>query len=131
MTQPAHIARELVLPWPARELHPNHRAHWSKRAKAAKGAREHAFILSREAGWRELYFPPGPIHVWIDGYAADRRRRDADGLLSSLKPHLDGIADSLGIDDRRFVPHPWIKEEVRRPAEVRIRLTTGPIADAA
>lgn len=128
---PAHIARELVLPWPDKALHPNSRGHWSKRAKAAKAARQSAFILSREAGWRELNFPPGPIHVWVDGYAADRRRRDADGLLSSLKSALDGIADSLGVDDRRFVPHPWIKDELRTPAEVRIRITTRPIAEAA
>ena len=122
---------ELILPWPDRALHPNVKVHWSVKAKAAKAARQLEFVLAREAGWRELKLPDGPLHVWIDGYAVDRRRRDADGLLSSLKPALDGIADSLGIDDRRFVPHPWIKDEVRKPAEVRIRITGGPIKEAA
>ena len=126
-----HAERELVLPWPDRVLHPNSRGHWSKRAKAAKAARQAAFVLAREAGWRELKLSDGPLHVWMDGYACDRRRRDADGLLSSLKPALDGIADSLGIDDRRFVPHPWIKDEVRKPAEVRIRITAGPVKEDA
>jgi hypothetical protein len=117
--------RELILPWPDRALHPNSRGHWSKRAKAAKAARQAGFVLAREAGWRDLPLPAeGPLHVWIDGYPTDRRRRDADGLLSSLKPWLDGIADSLGIDDRRFVPHPWVKDEVRKGGEVRIRITT-------
>lgn len=122
---------ELILPWPDRALHPNSRVHWSVRSRAAKAARLVAFVLTREAGWREMRLPEGPLHVWIDGYACDRRRRDADGLLSSLKPALDGIADSLGIDDRRFVPHPWVKDEVRKPGEVRIRITGGPIAEAA
>lgn len=117
---------ELVLPWPDRALHPNARVHWSKRAKAAKAARLAAFVLTRAAGWRDLSLPEGKLHVWIDGYAADRRCRDADGLLSSVKPWLDGIADSLKIDDQRFVPHPYIKDEVRKPGEVRIRIMGGP-----
>lgn len=122
---------ELVLPWPSRDLHPNSRGHWSKRAKAAKVARQQGFILTREAGWRDLILPDdGPLHVWIEGSPTDRRRRDADGLLSSLKPWLDGVADSLGIDDRRFVPHPRVMGEVRKGGEVRIRITTS-IKEAA
>ena len=120
--------KELVLPWPSRDLHPNSRGHWSKRAKAAKAARASAHLIALEAGWHREQVPDGRLHVWIDGYATDRRRRDADGLLSSLKPALDGIADALGIDDRRFVPHPWIKDEVRKGGEVRIRVTGGPEA---
>lgn len=124
------MQRELVLPWPSRDLHPNARVHWSKRAKAAKAARADAHLLTLEARWKEWDLGDGPIHVWIDGYGTDRRRRDADGLLSSLKPTLDGIADALGIDDRRFVPHPWVKEEVRKGGEVRIRITTRPVTTA-
>jgi hypothetical protein len=116
---------ELILPWPARELHPNARVHWSKRAKFAKRARAQAYILARQA-LRGIEWPEGKLHIWIDGYAKDRRERDLDGFLSSLKPTLDGIADAAGVNDSRFVPHPWIKDEVRKPAEVRIRITGGP-----
>lgn len=122
----ASFARELVLPWPSRVLHPNARGHWSMRSKAAKIARRNATFLAMEAGWNKVVWPDGPLHVWIDGYPNDRRRRDADGLLSSLKAALDGIADTMGIDDRRFVPHPWVKDEVRKGGEVRIRITGGP-----
>ena len=117
------IEYEIVLPWPARVLHPNARAHWGTRSKAAKAARRDARLLALAAGWDKRTFDGGRLHVWIDGYAPDRRRRDHDGFLSSLKPHLDGIADALKVDDARFVPHPWIKDEVRKPAEVRIRIT--------
>lgn len=119
----ASIARELVLPWPDRALHPNSRGHWSKRAKAAKAARAKACLMAKAAGWGRVAWPDGPLHVWLDGYPTDRRRRDADGLLSSLKPWLDGIADAMQIDDRRFVPHPWVKPEVRKGGEVRVRIT--------
>jgi crossover junction endodeoxyribonuclease RusA len=119
------MSRELVLPWPDRSLHPNSRVHWSKRSKAAKQARADAYVLTKDA-WRYLApLPEGPIHVWINGYPADLRRRDADGLLSSLKPSLDGIADALGVDDRRFVPHPCVMTQVVAGGEVRIRITSG------
>jgi hypothetical protein len=117
---------EIVLPWPARELHPNSRPHWAVKRREVKRAREDAFFAAVAAGARRAEFGPGRLQVWIDGYAPDRRRRDADGLLSSLKPALDGIADAMGTDDRWFVPHPWIKDEVRKPGEVRIRITTSP-----
>jgi hypothetical protein len=118
--------REIVLPWPDRKLHPNARVHWAVKRRAARVAREAAFFAALAAGARSAEYGPGRLQVWIDGYAPDRRRRDADGLLSSLKPALDGIADAMGTDDRWFVPHPWIKDEVRKPGEVRIRITTTP-----
>ena len=117
-------AKELILPWPDRALHPNARVHWSRRSGAAKLARSGAFCLAYNAGWKGLPLPEGPLHVWIDGYPKDRRARDADGLLSAMKPALDGIADALGVNDRRFVPHPRIWDEIRKGGEVRIHITT-------
>ena len=116
-------SRELILPWPARALHPNSRGHWSRRAKAVKAARYEAGILTLRAGWQAIAWPAGRLHVWINAYPPDRRRRDTDGVLSSLKAALDGIADTIGIDDRRFVPHPYLHDEPRKAGEVRIRIT--------
>lgn len=117
---------ELTIPWPARNLHPNARVHWAVLAKAKKQARSMGFMYARAAGWIGAPIPKeGPIQVWIDGYPKDRRRRDADGLLSALKPWLDGIADALGVDDSRFKPHPDIKTEIRKGGQVHIRLTFG------
>ncbi len=116
---------ELVLPWPSRDLHPNARVHWARKAKAVKAARQQADILALAAGWQHVSWPDGPLHVWIDGYPADRRRRDADGLLSSMKAALDGIADAIGVDDRVFIPHPFVSDTVVKGGEVRITITTG------
>lgn len=120
------VCREVALPWPDRALHPNARTHWAKRAKLAKEQRGLAKVRAYVAGWHRVEWPEGRLHVWIDAYPPDRRRRDADGLLSSLKSALDGIADAMGVDDRRFVPHPYVKDEVRKPGEVRILITGGP-----
>lgn len=121
------MMREITLPWPDRKLHPNARTHWAVKRKATKAAREAGYLAAIIAGARNAEYGPGMLQVWIDGYASDRRRRDADGLLSALKPALDGIADAMGTDDRWFVPHPLIKDEVRKPGEVRIRITTTPL----
>lgn len=117
---------ELILPWPARQLHPNARTHWAVKAKAAKAARATAHTLAAAAGWKRLHLPDGRLHLWIDAYAPDRRRRDIDGVLSSLKSAIDGIADALGIDDHRFVPHPYLHDEPRKYGEIRVRITGGP-----
>lgn len=119
---------ELVLPWPDRVLHPNSRPHWAQRAKAARQARETAHLLAIEAGWHRAGWPDGDLFVWIDFYPPDRRHRDTDGLLSSCKAALDGIADGMGVSDRRFVPRPYVKDEVRKGGEVRVRITGGPDA---
>ena len=121
--------RELILPWPPRELHPNARVHWGKRAKFAKIERLGAAYLTMMAGWPAEKLPEGRLHLWIDFYPPDRRKRDDDGLLASMKAARDGIADALGVDDSRFVSHPWVKDEVRKGGEVRIRLTSVPKAD--
>lgn len=119
---------EIKLPWPARVLHPNSRSHWAVKSKAAKSAKTGGYLLAMKAGWNLHDWPAGRLHVWIDGYAPDKRRRDHDGFLSSLKNSLDGIALAMGVDDVRFVPHPWIKDETRKGGEVRIRITSAPHA---
>jgi crossover junction endodeoxyribonuclease RusA len=37
--------------------------------------------------------------VEITFYPPDNRRRDLDGMFSSIKSHLDGIAKATGVDD--------------------------------
>lgn len=117
--------QEIILPWPTRNLSPNSRAHWALRAKSKKESREYARIATLQAKITGLP-ESGRLAVWIDGYAPDRRHRDVDNFLASLKAALDGVADALGINDKRFVPYPYIKDEVKKGGEVRIRITGMP-----
>ncbi|MBF5007610.1 RusA family crossover junction endodeoxyribonuclease [Diaphorobacter caeni] len=116
---------KIELPWPDRTLHPNARVHWAQLAKAKKAAREHAYYTVKGSGLVHT-FPPGRIHIWIDFYPPDRRKRDDDGLLASMKAARDGIADALGVDDSRFVSHPMIHDTVHKGGIVRVTLTGGP-----
>lgn len=113
----------LVLPWPAKELSPNARVHWSKRARAAKAARYQAGLAAIAAGWQGVALPPGRVHLHIDFYPPTRMRPDDDNMLSRFKPARDGIADVLGIDDKRFQSHPCVHDEVRKGGQVVVRIT--------
>lgn len=45
-------------------------------------------------------------------------------MIAAFKSGRDGIADALGIDDRRFVCHPYVKDQVG--GMVKVRITAGP-----
>ncbi|MDG5822833.1 hypothetical protein [Xylella fastidiosa] len=116
--------QSLTLPWPSKDLSPNARVHWTRRSKAVKQARGYAQIMARRAGWGGLSLPvEGRLDLWISFYPPTRRLPDDDNMLARFKPYRDGIADALGIDDRRFVSHPLIEDDRRTGGEVVIRMT--------
>lgn len=92
-------ALSVDLPWPARNLHPNARPHWSEKARYVKAARfaaremaKHIGKIDAEAVKVTCIFSPPPI----------KRNRDGDNLLAACKAYFDGIADAIGVDDSRF-----------------------------
>src|SRR5690606_37950000 len=92
----------LSLPWPARELSPNARCHWAKKARAAKAAKEEGYYAMLEAklrnGERAL---EGPIELLLILRPPDKKRRDDDNVLASLKNFRDGVFAALGVDDSK------------------------------
>lgn len=115
---------EIIFSYPHKDLSPNSRIHWAPKAKLKKSAKEEAYFATLAA---KAKVPASEkIAVWIDIYPPDRRKRDVDNVLASLKPHLDGIAEALGIDDSRFVPYPYILGEVVKGGKIRIKLTDMP-----
>ena len=50
-------------------------------------------------------------------------------MLARVKPYRDGIADALGIDDKRFVSHPYVRDTPRKGGQVVFRITGGGDAD--
>ena len=113
----------VTLPWPPKELSPNVRLHWAQKSKHAKAYRMACFALAHQA---KLAKPEteGRVHLWIDFYPPDRRHRDDDNMIAAFKAGRDGLADALGIDDKRFVCHPFVRDEVG--GMVKVRLTVGP-----
>jgi crossover junction endodeoxyribonuclease RusA len=103
----------VVLPWPPKDLSPNARVHWSKKSAAAKAYRHECgwtvkaaqLALALDAGKHvdPKFSASGPITLDIEFFEPDKRARDIDNMLASIKSGIDGIADALGVNDRRFV----------------------------
>lgn len=101
---------EIELPWPPKELSPNARIHHFAKAKVTKVYREAAYWLAHQAtrtgmtdvNLIEICETDRDVILQIRFSPPDRRRRDLDGMLSSLKAGLDGVADALQINDIRF-----------------------------
>lgn len=117
------MTNEVTLPWPPKECNPNARVHWSKRAKAAKAYRHACWTLALAAGLR-IPEGDGAIHVFLDFYPPNRRPRDDDNLTAAFKSGRDGLADALKVDDKHFICHPYLREEVG--GMVKVRITKGP-----
>jgi crossover junction endodeoxyribonuclease RusA len=93
------------LPWPPRDASPNARAHWAAVHRARARYRADARVLAIAAGARDfsMMVPDGAVlRVTLCAYPPDKRRRDWDNVVASVKAGLDGIADALGIDDSQF-----------------------------
>jgi len=90
----------IELPWPAKPLSPNTRQHWSVRSKSVKSARVGAFYTVRSAC--KTTQPWERVSVSMTFCPPDKRRRDRDNLIASMKAATDGIADALGVDDSKF-----------------------------
>ncbi len=130
---------EISLPWPSKDLSPNSRGHWSKKARAADVYRSTCKIKSLHAiqagRWdinalRQLVHAGGQIHVFLDFYPPDRRARDDDNVVAAFKSGRDGLADALKIDDVHFRTHPFLhRDKPVKGGEVRVVVTgKGPEA---
>jgi crossover junction endodeoxyribonuclease RusA len=111
------------LPWPPKQLSPNSRIHWGEKSKIAKKYRHDCYLLCKAAN---LAAPEtdGKLVLWMTFFPPDKRARDDDNLVASFKNGRDGIADALGIDDKRFICRPFVHTETG--GYVRIAITTLP-----
>ena len=119
------MAHEISLPWPPKELSPNARVHWTKKARSAKAYKEACFWLTKAAGWPNL--PTGyDIPLTVTFHPPDLRRRDDDNFEAAWKCGRDGVAAAWGVDDNRFQVTRARGEPVKGGAViVRINRTSG------
>jgi crossover junction endodeoxyribonuclease RusA len=114
-------------PWPPKQLSTNARMHWAAKSKHAKAYRMACFTLCIQAKLNQMVLAEtGPITLDIEFVPPDRRARDLDNMLSSVKNGLDGVADALGVNDRRFVFRLCRSEQIG--GFVKVRVTAGPEA---
>ena len=111
------------LPWPPKELSPNARVHWAKKAKATRHCWAYAFGAAYDSR-AKLKGVDGPLDLWLTFNPPDRRKRDDDNLVAMFKGYRDGIAGALNIDDSRFRLHVQ-RGEPTKGGEVVAVITEG------
>ena len=121
------------LPWPDKRLSPNARTHWAILAKVKKLARADAHTLATIAiplrDKRAIAAVEGRIPIVVRFYPPDARLRDDDNAIASFKAARDGLADALGIDDRRFLPTYQFMEP-EKPGRVEVVIHRSAQSDA-
>lgn len=106
---PLSAIMAIDLPWPSRDLNPNSRPHWAKRARAAKKARQDAATMAKHAGLGAI--EADRLIVTAIFTPPDNRPRDEDNMIANIKSYLDGIADVVGVNDSK-----WTLNHRRLPA---------------
>jgi crossover junction endodeoxyribonuclease RusA len=64
--------------------------------------------------------PEGTLALWLDFYPPDRRARDDDNIIAAFKAGRDGMAEALGINDRRFRVFPFVVDGIGGMVKARI-----------
>lgn len=93
-------SQSVTLPWPPKNLSPNARVHHMVLAKAKKAYKEACMWQAKADGIKPM--TRDALHLTITFVPPDRRHRDLDNMLSSIKAGLDGLRDVLGVDDSRW-----------------------------
>lgn len=109
----------IELPWPARQLWPNARMHWSKKASYTRQARRYAWAKALQHPETRV-LNGKRLEVTAVFCPPDARARDDDNMLSACKAYFDGVADVVGDDSRWTLS--MRREEPRRPGCVIIEL---------
>lgn len=125
---PQGVELVVMLPLPPRELSPNWRGHWAKKARAAREYRiaaRAATLQAMVATLPVMFLPARTASVQATFRFRQARRRDRDNLLASLKAAFDGVVDAgLLVDDSGLTHEPvQIQIEPNRPGvTLRVRL---------
>jgi crossover junction endodeoxyribonuclease RusA len=92
----------IELPFPSSRLSGHHNVHWRVLQPVKKQHREWACAATKAADVGPVP-AKGDIRVSVVFYPPDNRG-DRFNYPNRLKPYVDGIADALGVNDRRFLP---------------------------
>lgn len=110
--------------WPDKRLSPNARLHYRQLATVKKSARDDAMWTTKAQlplqARQALAQGEDAIAMTISFYPPDARHRDDDNAIASFKATRDGLADALGVDDRRFRPVYYFCDP-EKPGRVEVR----------
>lgn len=110
------------LDWERPPLTENQRMHWALKARVTKDVRLTARLLTARLGRQNR------VRVTLTWIVADKRRRDEDNLVATLKACCDGIVDAGVVPDDtpEFMVKMMPVIEYRPGARPRMTLTVEP-----
>lgn len=85
----------IEFPYPPSKLNPNRKLHWGEKLKLRKKQRSDAKMIASQ-------FKPR-TEFKITFHPPDKRVRDIDNAIASIKGLIDGLSDAWGIDDSEFL----------------------------
>jgi len=91
----------IVLPFPPSSLSGHNNGHWRNKARIVATHRAWAFHATKAAKIKVA--GEGDIRIHFRFIAPDNRG-DRTNYPNRLKPYIDGIAEALNVNDRRFLP---------------------------
>ena len=91
----------IVLPWPPSSLSGHADGRWRQKVAVTAKHRKWAFAATLAA--KPSVPATGDIRVTIQ-FVPPNNRSDRANFPNRTKAYLDGIADALGVNDRRFLP---------------------------
>lgn len=91
---------KFILPWPHKDLLPNARVHWARKAKRAKMYKNDCIICIQGSTDRKDL--RGASRFIVTFRAPDNRKRDTDGMVGAFKHGFDAISHVSGVDDSKF-----------------------------
>lgn len=109
----------IILPWPPAALSSNARVHWTKRARATRKYRDDARLCTLAA--KPTIPATGDIAIAVR-FVPPHGRYDRANMAAMAKAGLDGIADALGVNDRRFDPS-FSYADPEKPGRVEITVS--------
>lgn len=99
--------------WPPKMLSPNVPGHWAVKAKAKKAYKAACKrIVQDTPGQMPFLAPDDVLAVHMTFYPPNKRNRDWDNLMASMKSGLDGLADGLGVNDSLFRPSVAVADQI-------------------
>ena len=115
---------EITLPWFAAILGPNTSCHWNFKRKARASQKQDAFWITVEAMQKNRSFVPSkPVTLSIIFYPPNKRGRDLDNCLASIKAAIDGISMAIQINDKHFSYAGLSFGEIVKNGKIVIKIT--------
>jgi len=112
------MTNSLELPFPPQSLNPNARVHFREKARITKICRNDAHLSARAVKLK--YSGAGVLTIVF--HPPDKRKRDIDNQLASVKAYIDGICDYLEIDDSEIASIYIKRSEVVKNGKVVFEL---------